>query len=170
MYRRSSDQGDPIAPDEPATLPAKLPDQSFLESLNLATGKQTRGERNNNPGNIRLSGTQWQGQVQGADPAFATFATPEAGIRALAKLLKNYAARYGLRTVRKIITRWAPPTENDTAAYVASVAAALGVGPDQQIDVTNPETLQRLTAAIIRHENGRVVYAQSTINEGVMQA
>lgn len=169
-YTRRNDQGEPIAADDPTQLPATLPEQSFLEVLNLATSKQTRGERNNNPGNIRLSGTQWQGQVKGSDPAFATFATPEAGIRALAKLLKNYQAKYGLNTVRQLIGRWAPPNENNTAAYVASVAAALGVGPDQQIDVTNPDTLQRLTAAIIRHENGRVVYAQSTINQGVMQA
>lgn len=129
-----------------------------------------RGERNNNPGNIRLSATRWQGQVDGTDPAFVTFATPQDGIRALAKLLKNYQAIYGLRTVRAIINRYAPPSENNTSAYVAAVAGALGVSPDAQIDLNDAGTLERLVAAVITHENGRNTYAASTIAAGVALA
>src|SRR3569833_3001877 len=82
----------------------------------------TRGLRNNNPGNIRKTATDWRGEVVGSDSAFETFATPEAGIRALAVLLRNYQRKYGLRTVRAIITRYAPPSENNTESYVSAVA------------------------------------------------
>lgn len=129
-----------------------------------------RGERNNNPGNIRLSATRWQGQVDGTDPAFVTFATPQDGVRALAKLLRNYQTIHGLRTVRAIINRYAPPSENNTSAYVASVAAALGVSPDAPLDLNNDATLQQLVAAVIQHENGRNVYAADTIAAGVALA
>ncbi len=129
-----------------------------------------RGERNNNPGNIRLSATRWQGQVDGADPAFVTFATPQDGIRALAKLLRNYQTIHGLRTVRAIIARYAPASENNTGTYVGAVASALGVSPDAPIDLNSDATLQQLVAAIIQHENGRNVYAADTIAAGVALA
>src|SRR3569623_1819955 len=87
----------------------------------------TRGRRNNIPGIIRKTATDWRGEVVGSDSAFETFATPEAGIRALAVLLRNYQRKYGLRTVRAIITRYAPPSENNTESYVSAVA-----GPPQR--------------------------------------
>src|SRR3569623_2606085 len=88
----------------------------------------TRGLRNNNPGNIRKTATDWRGEVVGSDSAFETFATPEAGIRALAVLLRNYQRKYGLRAVRAIITRYAPPSENYTESYVSAVAGRRDVG------------------------------------------
>lgn len=129
-----------------------------------------RGERNNNPGNIRLGSVRWQGQVDGTDPAFVTFATPQDGIRALAKLLRNYQTIHGLRTVRAIINRYAPASENNTSAYVGAVASAMGVSPDAPIDLNNDATLSQLVAAIIAHENGRNVYAADTIAAGVALA
>lgn len=47
-----------------------------------------RGLRNNNPGNIRLSTTKWQGEVKGPDPVFCTFRSMPYGYRALMKVLK----------------------------------------------------------------------------------
>ena len=130
----------------------------------------TRGERNNNPGNIRLSATKWQGEIAGNDTAFVTFATPADGIRALAKLLKNYSTRYGLNTVRGIINRYAPPVENNTSAYVAAVAADMGIGPDAPLNLSDAGTLDALVTAIIHHENGRVSYAAADISAGVALA
>lgn len=156
------------APFEPA--PETLPELSFLEGIGIMTPDNTRGERNNNPGNIRKSGSAWQGKVAGADPAFESFDSPESGLRALAKLLQNYQRNYGLRTVRAIVTRWAPASENNTAAYVASVAGQMGVGPDDQIDLSNQGTMQRLVAAIVTHENGRNIYASAQIASAVSAA
>lgn len=122
-----------------------------------------RGIRNHNPGNIeRIVGTRWQGMAASQpDPRFVSFSAPEWGIRAIARTLITYQdkrrARDGSRidTVREIIERWAPPSENNTVAYSRAVAAALGIGPDDEtVDVYRYQTMRLLVLAIIRHENG----------------
>lgn len=132
--------------------------------------KTPRGIRNNNPGNIRLSPTRWQGEVEGADDAFETFATPQDGVRAMCRILLTYYRKHGRRTTRAIIDRWAPPIENDTDAYVEAVAMKLGVRPDDEIAVDDPATLETLATAIIRHENGQQPYPRSVIWAGVQAA
>jgi len=159
-----------VEPDSPDVPPDQLPEPGFLESIGIAILAVTRGERNNNPGNLRKSPAQWQGKIAGSDSAFETFADPRDGIRALAKLLRNYQVNYGLKTVRGIIARYAPARENDTAAYVRSVAQEMKVGADQPIDLTDNDTLAALVAAIIRHENGRVIYAAADIQTAVRNA
>ena len=96
-----------------------------------------RGIRNNNPGNIR-HGQNWQGlnpDGRNIDPAFCVFKSPVFGIRALAKVLMNYKKIHGLNTVRQIISRYAPPNENQTKAYIKTVAEQIGVYPDTIIDI-----------------------------------
>lgn len=132
-----------------------------------------RGVRNNNPGNIDYSkANQWQGQVgieTGVDkPRFAKFDMPENGIRAIAKLLINYHGK-GYTTVRAMINRWAPPVENDTGAYVNSVAAKLGIDADQPLTIS-AYMLEVMTAAIIQHENGYAPYSIDVIRRGVLRA
>jgi hypothetical protein len=114
-----------------------------------------RGIRNNNPGNIRLGKTRWQGQkpVQ-ADTDFIEFETPLMGLRALMRLLLTYNARYGLDTVESIINRYAPPHENATDHYIHGVSRRLGVTRKQRLKLTDEKTLAHLAAAIVRHENG----------------
>lgn len=134
--------------------------------------KLIRGERNNNPGNIRISTAPWQGKVpiaQNTDGAFEQFDTVQNGIRAIGKLLLTYS-NLGFNTVRSIIVRYAPPSENATAAYMAAVADHLGVSPDIRLDLRNPATLAALVKAIIKHENGRVIYADAVIAENVNRA
>lgn len=138
--------------------------------------KLARGIRNNNPGNLR-PGSNWVGRV-GDDGAFLIFDTPENGIRALGKTLLTYYNRYGLGTVREIVNRWAPPTGKDprtgkaytqnTDAYIAHVARAVGVSPDAEINVR--ANLEAITRAIIRHENGIQPYSDATIAEGIRRA
>lgn len=124
-----------------------------------------RGLRNNNPGNIR-HGAQWQGMSPTqTDESFVTFISPEYGIRAIARVLMNYVNLYGLDTVRKIVSRWAPSVENDTESYVSAVAAALGVNPDTKINVI--ASLPRLIPAIIKHENGLQPYPPDVISKGI---
>lgn len=132
----------------------------------------TRGERNNNPGNVdRVIGTHWQGaSADQSDPRFVVFDEPVMGIRALAKTLLTYYRKHNRDTVRKIINRWAPLNENDTEAYVNHVASLLRVGPDDPISPEVPKTLLVLTTAIIKHENGKVIYSQGTLEEAVNRA
>lgn len=131
---------------------------------------QTRGERNNNPGNIRRGGSRWQGlsAVQ-ADPAYASFDRPQDGIRAMAVLLRNYA-RNGVDTVQGIVARWAPSSENDTRAYIDNVSRWTGYAPDRQLDLSRPDVVRNLVRALIRQENGRVIYDDATINAAVSAA
>lgn len=130
----------------------------------------TRGERNNNPGNIVKTDIQWLGEDDhGMDTHFETFVSADRGIRALAKLLRNYG-RANRNTVRTIIHTYAPPVENDTDAYVTAVAKEVGVNPDTLLTLTDAGLLVKLCVAIIRHENGRVNYSLEYISEAVATA
>ncbi|MCB1717174.1 MAG: hypothetical protein KDK05_18775 [Candidatus Competibacteraceae bacterium] len=128
-----------------------------------------RGVRNNNPGNI-VKGEQWQGLVDGTDPRFATFASPEMGIRALGRNLLAYQNKHGLNTVSDIINRWAPSNENNTGAYIRAVAGSLGVGPSDKLNLSDQQTLAKLSKAIIQHENGKQPYSDQQINAGMQMA
>ncbi len=131
--------------------------------------KQPRGIRNNNPGNIN-KGIGFQGEVAGNDSRFATFASPELGIRALTKNLMTYDKKYGLNTVQGIINRWAPPNENNTSSYVNVVAKALGVNPTDKLNMRDPAVMAKLASSIIQHENGQNPYTAEQINAGVNMA
>lgn len=116
--------------------------------------KLPRGIRNNNPGNIR-HGANWQGlnpKGRDIDSAFCVFTAPIYGIRALAKVLINYKKIHGLNTVRTIVSRYAPPNENQTTAYIQSVAKQLGVYPDTVIDIEERGVLTVFIKAVIRME------------------
>ncbi|CDM21631.1 predicted internal virion protein D [Citrobacter phage CR8] len=130
----------------------------------------TRGIRNNNAGNIRVSKDQWQGAT-GSDGEFVTFETPEHGIRALSKNLLSYQ-RQGFDSVGKIISRWAPPNENDTEAYINNVVSATGLQRDQALDLNDPSTLAALARAIMVQENGaaNMQYTDDQIQAGVGMA
>lgn len=133
--------------------------------------KHTRGERNKNPGNIERSGTKWLGMAEEQrDRRFITFLTPAYGIRAIVKILTTYYSRYGLDTAHKIISRWAPPSENDTDAYAAFVAGRLGVSPTTRIEVLDWPVMRTLVGAIITMENGRDIYPESTYAEALRLA
>lgn len=114
-----------------------------------------RGIRNNNPLNIRRTGTTWRGQAPGGDDAFVTFSEPEYGIRAAAIVLQNYQEKHGINTLNKIVHRWAPPVENDTSAYLHSVAIWADIEPDETLDLGDYDTVYRLLRAMARMENGK---------------
>ena len=115
--------------------------------------KQPRGLRNNNPLNIRLSSDRWQGQINPSGNAnvndnnsslkgesdFCQFYTMEYGWRAAFVILcRTYYGKYKLRTIRDIVSRWAPAKENNTEAYIRHVSDYTGIGPDR--DLGDPQT------------------------------
>lgn len=140
----------------------------------------TRGVRNHNPGNLRRSKDPWQGlaATQG-DREFFTFKGPAWGIRALAKTLITYQDKYGLRTVRTIINRWAPPKgdrngaapggeyRQDTSSYVRHVAEQMGVDPDDRLDLHDYDDLYPLVVAIIAHECAGYRYPADVVRRGL---
>lgn len=92
-----------------------------------------RGYRNNNPLNIRFSeSNDWYGQI-GRDKAsggMCVFGNMRSGVRAAFRLLYAYQWRHNKRTVRDLISRWAPKSENNTEAYIKRVCDWMKCEPE----------------------------------------
>jgi len=142
--------------------------------------KSPRGIRNHNPGNLRW-GDPWQGlrpKAERDDKAFCQFTNAAYGIRALAITLITYQDKHKLRTIREIITRWAPPADrNNTQSYIHVVAKQTGFGPDVKLDMHRHSFLRAVAEGIIRVENGKgplatanTWYDEATINKGLTLA
>lgn len=115
----------------------------------------SRGIANCNPGNIRLSGVRYKGEVRPSrDPEFRCFESPEWGYRALFVLLHTYARRYGCRTLRRMIERYAPPSENPTTQYLKFVSERSGVLPDEPLDTLDCRVMTAVVSAVSHFENG----------------
>ena len=115
----------------------------------------SRGLRNNNPGNIRRSRVRYKGEVRPSrDPDFKEFSTMAYGYRAVFVLLDTYRSRYGLTTIRQMLNRYAPPTENFTEGYVRFVADSSGVMPDEVVDTRSEKDMIPIVAAMSKIENG----------------
>lgn len=116
---------------------------------------RSRGLRNNNPGNIRRNGDHFKGEViPSQDRDFKQFETMAYGYRAMFKILTTYYNRYELKTIRQLITRWAPPSENETEIYIRRVSDWSGIPAEKVLDITVPEHLTAIVAAMSRMENG----------------
>lgn len=148
-----------------STLPAlSAPDAKLPEDPKK---KLPLGIRNNNPGNLRYAGQP------GADPssgAFAVFPSQNLGLFNLARQIGLHYYKRRLNTVGKLIPVWAPPNENNTPAYVASVAKQIGLKPDQQFDFQDLATVKALMHAIIVHENGYDPYSDAQLTEAAKAA
>lgn len=115
----------------------------------------SRGIDNCNPGNIRLSKVFYRGEVQPSqDAAFKQFSSMEWGYRAMFVLLDTYACRYGLNTIRGMISRYAPPSENNTEAYIAAVCEWTGIAADEEVDTRSRRDMVPIVVAMSRIENG----------------
>jgi len=136
-----------------------------------------RPVRDSNPGDLE-AGDHWQGLLpknqmtpeQVAEDRFAVFASPKWGFRAMAIILLNYARVHHLSTIREIVSRWAPPEENKTEAYIKDVADRVGVSPDISLDFTKPDLLASLARAIAIHECGGWFFKDADLNAGVALA
>jgi hypothetical protein len=113
-----------------------------------------RGLRNNNPLNIRHSVDSFQGEIKGTDSAFKTFISMAYGYRAAFVILHTYFLR-GLNTIEKIVTRWAPPNENNTAGYIANVEKWSGVSRHKVLTLADGVDYRNIAAAMCRAENGQ---------------
>lgn len=126
-----------------------------------AVGFSNRGLRDNNPGNVERTTDQWVGLLSQAeveanggtwDARFCQFDTIGHGVRAFGHVITTYANSYGIDTIRGIVSRYAPPNENDTEQYIAEVASDLGVEDRDSFDVIT--SLPDLAASMMRKETG----------------
>lgn len=125
-----------------------------------------RGLRNNNPLNIRKSKDKWVGLAsKQTDKSFFQFKSLSYGFRAAFVLIHNYMQMYRLTNITQIISRWAPPNENNTAAYVAKVCEMSGLSSVQPLSFHNRDHMLPLVRAMAYVENGCIIEGDS-IREG----
>lgn len=139
-----------------------------------------RAVRNNNPGNID-KGQAWRGLMprekmnpeQVAEPRFCVFETPAYGFRAIAEILVTYAHVFlgagKIFNVENIIERWAPPSENNTLAYIEHVTALTGFQPLQALMPT-AVFIRPLAKAISTHEVGSWAFNDADLAQGLSLA
>lgn len=123
--------------------------------------KTPRGIRNNNPLNIRIGNT-WLGEVPDpSDSNFEQFVHIKYGLRAGFCILRRYIRRYKRNTVRKIVTAWAPSTENNTERYIELVCKFGCLEADKEIRFEDSLTMCSLVQAMARVEVGEVIPLQT---------
>jgi hypothetical protein len=158
--------GGSSAPVETPTSQA-LPHTKPIEKVSAPTGTPVQataptagGVNANNVGNVRPVGSS-TGFQQPKDMS--------EGLQIMDNNLKAYGDK-GINTLEGIISRWAPPSENDTAAYIKSAAQRLGIDPKQPIDLSNPAVRQAVGTAIMLQEKGpKGIFNASTANVSLPQ-
>jgi hypothetical protein len=118
----------------------------------------------NNPGNIRYLAAL-KGCV-GSSKGFCNFSTMGYGYRAILTIITTYYTKYGLQTIRGIISRYAPPNENDTQSYINLVSRKTGFAADK---ILSKEDLIKLLPAIVFQENSINVNLE-TVQKEIAQA
>jgi len=136
----------------------------------------TLGQRINNPFNIRPSDSNnWLGiDRERGEAGYEGFKSADYGIRAADKVLSSYGEQ-GINTISSIINRFAPPSDNNpTSSYIDFVANSVGVGRDEEVDLSNPVVRAALLSPMAKFETQSdysqddIVSAVSRANEAVM--
>jgi hypothetical protein len=126
----------------PATKSMELqPVTNIVDQANGGAQTAPAPIRNNNPGAMMPGGK------------LATYPSMQAGLDSMDNNLQSYG-KQGVNTLAGVISKWAPPNENDTGAYIQDVSQRLGLKPDQPIDLSNPLVRHAISAGIALHENG----------------
>lgn len=108
----------------------------------------------NNPGAVTV----------GDSSRWGAYATMHDGYRAIMDRIQSYH-RDGKKTPAQIMATYAPPKENNTAAYIKFVADVTGLDPKKEIDARDPATLVKMTKAILGYE-----FSQKASQEALLAA
>lgn len=131
--------------------------------------KTPRGIRNNNPFNIR-KGDSWQGmREEQTDSQFVQFDSMTMGIRAGLKLIKNYiegktSTHKHYDTLAQLVSRWAPPSENQTWQYIDYVAREAGISPFQILRFSDRDKILAIAKAMTFVECGQTIPEEDFVN------
>lgn len=124
----------------------------------MKTSNIARGLRNNNPLNIEdKPWNRWQGLVNNPkEKRFCTFDTRAHGLRAALIIIKNKIKR-GCNTPKKIISEWAPVSENNTKNYIQFVVNMAEIDRDQILNFEDKETICYFAQAMATMECGVIL-------------
>ncbi|AOM39213.1 hypothetical protein [Xenorhabdus hominickii] len=161
--------------EKPSHVGEKVPDMPVVRESNYAnplkeSGRQPRGIRNNNPGNL-VAAPNAVGKDYGKTHTYVKFGTAHDGISAMARQLMLDAER-GLNTIDLFLDKYASKKAgNNTEAYVRSVSQRTGYARNQRLDMHDPEVLNNLMAAMIKQENENInPYSKKQITDGINDA
>lgn len=127
-------------------------DVAEIGAANRPNG-MSRGERNNNPGNLEFGPLAKSLGATGTDGRFAIFPTYEAGVKAQEALIGG--ASYvggGRNTIDAVLMRYAPPSDgNPVDNYADYVSRRTGIARNQRI---GPEHVPMIAEAMREFETG----------------
>jgi hypothetical protein len=103
----------------------------------------------NNPANLRGESVPWYGKT-GYKNGFSVFSKMDYGVTALHTDLSAKLSK-GVNTIDKIITMFAPPSENNTQNYIKFVVQKTGLSKDA---ILNKNDVPVLMHAIMIMETG----------------
>ena len=106
----------------------------------------TRAWRNNNPGCLRYSDFSITQGAIGRAGGFAVFPDEQTGVRAIGALLKS--KNYKNLSIAQAIFKYAPPHENNTAGYNATLRRLTGLDTSIKLSQLNDEQIMRVVNAI----------------------
>jgi hypothetical protein len=125
-------------PDIQVPDPANPGKTKFVSAADINSGYQQpapggapsgSGVNQFNVGNVR---------PKGASTGFQQPTSYAEGIKIMDDNLKAYGDK-GINTLAGVISRWAPPNENDTPALIKAASQRLGLDPNQPIDLSDPK-------------------------------
>ncbi len=133
--------------------PSKPKKVAVYHDSSKSRANQTTGERHKNPLNVKApSQPYWKGQVARDCRGHAVFDDVAFGTRAAIITLRTYWITHNLRTVAKIISRWAPSTDT-----IGSIAGAARNDPgDYARYVARKAKIQPTTALALFSESGSI--------------
>ncbi len=113
--------------------------------------------RNNNPGNCISGTTSKKFNEIGVNGRFAIFASVVDGRNCMEYVIFN---TYGTYSIADMMYKYAPPSENDTEAYISMIVNETGLGRNTILNTLSSSNRQALLNVMIRKEGtqkGRVV-------------
>lgn len=126
---------------------------------------ESRGLRNNNPGNIRKNNIRYEGEiVPSQDSSFKQFVDMAHGYRAMFVILYTYQKKYGLMNIEQFVMRYAPPSENNSNHYIKSVCKWSGHSQRAPLNTLTQSDMMPLVAAMSRMENGVEAVSVDVLN------
>lgn len=116
------------------------------------------GLRYKNPLNIKRDPkNNWLGKVKDNKATFEMFTSYYFGYRAAMKLIQKYIIIYRCETIKELIMRWAPPSENGyeiTKGYFKFVAKGCEKEVDDSVEWKNKDLVCKIVYLMTVFENG----------------
>jgi hypothetical protein len=149
------------APDGASSESSKEAKGAKIEGTGKSSDAKGPEGFTNNIGNLRATSIAWNGKGSPHN-GFETFDTPANGAAAMFNNLRSYIAANPDMTVSQAIYKWAPPSENNSAAYVERVKQGFpskkveGVDPSLKLKdvLADPELAAKLLTVMGHHEKG----------------